>query len=112
MDDVNRKVRTGRHRHYKGRDYEVIGVARHNETGEELVVYRCLYGDFSLWVRPLEMFLESVAVDGRVLPRFAWCGDEAALPDGNGALDAPLSPVDEPGQMKEYIIDGAEPGML
>jgi len=65
-------VAPGTYRHYKGNDYEVIGVARHSETEEELVVYRCLYGDNSLWVRPLAMFLEDVVVDGRVVPRFAW----------------------------------------
>ena len=66
----------GRYRHYKGRDYQVLGVARHSETEEELVVYRCLYGDFSLWVRPLAMFTERVVIDGREVPRFAWFGEE------------------------------------
>ena len=61
----------GRYRHYKGRDYEVLGLACHSETGEELGVYRCLYGDYSLWVRPLAMFLETVTIDGREMPRFA-----------------------------------------
>ncbi len=61
----------GRYRHYKGRDYEVIGVARHSETGEHLVVYRPLYGDGGLWVRPCAMFRETVLVDGRKVPRFA-----------------------------------------
>ena len=61
----------GRYRHYKGEDYEVIGIARHSETEEELVVYRCLYGDYSLWVRPLSMFRETVNVAGEQLPRFA-----------------------------------------
>ena len=61
----------GRYRHYKGRDYEVIGTARHSETEEPLVVYRTLYGDFSLWVRPLAMWNETVEVDGRQVPRFA-----------------------------------------
>ena len=65
-------IRTGRYRHYKGNDYEVIGVARHSETEEELVVYRKLYGDGSLWVRPLAMFTEKVLVDGRQIPRFTW----------------------------------------
>jgi len=60
----------GRYRHYKGNFYEVIDVARHSETGEEMVVYRCLYGDHSLWVRPLGMFRETVTVDGRTVPRF------------------------------------------
>jgi len=64
-------IRPGRYRHYKGNDYEVIGVARHSETEEEVVVYRCLYGDGSLWVRPLAMFCETVEVAGRKVPRFA-----------------------------------------
>ena len=62
----------GRYRHYKGNFYEVIDVARHSETEEEMVVYRTLYGDHSLWVRPLGMFLENVVVDGREVPRFEW----------------------------------------
>lgn len=63
-------LQPGRYRHYKGGDYIVIGVARHSETEEELVVYRTDYGDKSLWVRPRSMFLETVNVDGRELPRF------------------------------------------
>ncbi|HET6421994.1 MAG TPA: DUF1653 domain-containing protein [Geobacteraceae bacterium] len=66
----------GRYRHYKGNYYEVIGTACHSETGEKLVVYRCLYGDGSLWVRPLDMFMESVTVDGRKVPRFVRCEKE------------------------------------
>jgi len=68
-------IRPGRYRHYKGNDYEVVGIARHSETEEELVVYRTLYGDGSLWVRPLAMFMEDVVVDGRQVPRFAWVED-------------------------------------
>lgn len=64
-------LRPGCYRHYKGQHYQVIDVAKHSETEELLVVYRCLYGDESLWVRPLEMFLESVIVDGVKMPRFA-----------------------------------------
>jgi hypothetical protein len=64
------QLRPGRYRHYKGNLYEVIGIARHSETEEEMVVYRQLYGDHSLWVRPLPMFLEQVEVNGRLLPRF------------------------------------------
>ncbi len=60
----------GRYRHYKGGEYEVIGVARHSETEEELVVYRPLYGEGRLWVRPLAMFTESVERDGARVPRF------------------------------------------
>ncbi len=69
--------RPGRYRHYKGNEYEVIGIARHSETEEELVVYRKLYGDASLWVRPLAMFLEDVAVDGVQIPRFTYLGETA-----------------------------------
>ena len=63
-------IEPGRYRHYKGNDYEVIGEARHSETEEPFVVYRALYGDRSLWIRPRSMFLETVMVDGRPLPRF------------------------------------------
>lgn len=61
----------GRYRHYKGHDYEVVAVARHSETLEPVVVYRALYGDGGLWVRPYAMFCESVVVDGRPVRRFA-----------------------------------------
>jgi len=64
-------VEPGEYRHYKGGTYQVIGVAKHSETEELLVVYRPLYGDRGLWVRPLDMFLESVIVDGRRVPRFS-----------------------------------------
>jgi len=69
-------LRLGRYRHYKGNDYQVLGVARHSETEEELVVYRCLYGDYSLWVRPLAMFIEKITVDGQEVPRFAWVAEQ------------------------------------
>lgn len=61
----------GIYRHYKGPLYEVIGPAQHSETEEPLVVYRCLYGDFGLWVRPLAMFMEIVEVQGEPVPRFS-----------------------------------------
>jgi hypothetical protein len=64
-------TRTGRFRHYKGGEYEVIGVARHSETLEPLVVYRPLYNDSGLWVRPHAMFFEEIEFEGRVQPRFA-----------------------------------------
>lgn len=63
--------RPGRYRHYKGGLYTVIGIARHSESGEWLVVYRPEYGERSLWVRPWSMFMETVVVDGRIVPRFA-----------------------------------------
>ena len=68
-------IRPGRYRHYKGNEYEVIDVARHSESEEEMVVYRKLYGDHSLWVRPLGMFAENVLVDGQTVPRFEWIGE-------------------------------------
>ncbi len=74
-EQIDRTVSPGRYRHYKGNDYEVIGIARHSETEEEMVVYRTLYGDHSLWVRPRGMFLESVTVDGQVKQRFEWLGE-------------------------------------
>ncbi|MDB5856360.1 MAG: hypothetical protein JWQ76_49 [Ramlibacter sp.] len=62
----------GRYRHYKGGEYEVVGVARHSESHEPLVVYRPLYNDTGWWVRPHAMFFEEIEVDGRLQPRFAW----------------------------------------
>jgi hypothetical protein len=64
----------GRYRHYKGGEYEVIGVARHSETHEPLVVYRPLYNETGWWVRPHAMFFESLEVDGRMQPRFSPVG--------------------------------------
>jgi len=61
----------GRYRHYKGGEYEVIGVARHSETLAPLVVYRPLYNQTGLWVRPFPMFVETITHDGRLQPRFA-----------------------------------------
>jgi len=63
-------MQKGRYRHYKGGEYEVLGEARHSETQEVLVLYRPLYADGGYWVRPKVMFLESVTVDGREVPRF------------------------------------------
>lgn len=65
----------GRYQHYKGNHYEVIGTARHSETQEELVVYRALYGEGGLWVRPLAMFTECVPREGGCIKRFEYIGD-------------------------------------
>ncbi|OGL97620.1 hypothetical protein A2318_04190 [Candidatus Uhrbacteria bacterium RIFOXYB2_FULL_45_11] len=67
-------IKLGIYRHYKGNDYEVIGEARHSETLEPMVVYRALYGDQELWVRPLTMFGEDVVLDGKSQPRFTYKG--------------------------------------
>ncbi|MBJ6751100.1 DUF1653 domain-containing protein [Geomonas anaerohicana] len=66
-------VAPGRYRHYKGNYYEVIGTARHSETDEAMVVYRPLYGEGGLWVRPEGMFLETVLVEGEPVLRFTPC---------------------------------------
>ena len=63
-------LKSGRYRHFKGGEYQVQGVARHSETGEQLVVYTPLYGEGGLWVRPLEMFTETVVHEGREQSRF------------------------------------------
>lgn len=67
-------MKAGRYRHFKGGEYQVQGVARHSETGELLVVYTPLYGEGGLWVRPLDMFQDSVLYEGREQPRFAYVG--------------------------------------
>ena len=63
-------IRPGRYRHFKGKDYEVVGIARHSETEAPVVVYRPLYGDGGLWVRPAEMWNETVQRDGKTHKRF------------------------------------------
>jgi hypothetical protein len=68
-------LRAGIYRHFKGNLYDVITVARHTETGEDMVVYRALYGDFGVWVRPLAMFTEQVERDGTPVPRFEFVRD-------------------------------------
>jgi len=65
-------IKPGLYRHYKGNNYEVIGVARHSESEEQLVVYRPCYGERALWVRPLTMFTEEVVVNGERVTRFEW----------------------------------------
>jgi hypothetical protein len=69
---TNKKLPSGLYKHYKGQSYQVMEVARHSETQEWLVVYRCLYGDNSLWVRPYDMFVETVVIDGEEKPRFEY----------------------------------------
>ena len=72
---MNEEIKSGKYRHYKGNEYEVIGVARHSETDEPMVVYRALYGDMGLWVRPAKMWNEMVRVDGKEVRRFTRIGD-------------------------------------
>jgi cyclomaltodextrinase len=67
-------LKTGLYQHYKGGQYEVIDIARHSETEEKFVLYRALYGERGLWVRPLAMFTESVNIEGVCMPRFEYIG--------------------------------------
>lgn len=66
------KLKLGKYKHYKGKRYEVIGIGRHSETLEEMVVYRALYGNHDLWVRPIRMFLEKIEVNGKKISRFKY----------------------------------------
>ncbi|MBT3398335.1 DUF1653 domain-containing protein [archaeon] len=73
------EVKLGRYEHFKGKQYEVIGVARHSETLQELVIYKSLYdseefGNNAIWARPKDSFLETVNVDGKEIPRFMFIG--------------------------------------
>ncbi|MBR2646075.1 MAG: DUF1653 domain-containing protein [Clostridia bacterium] len=68
------EIKLGKYRHFKGKEYEVIALAKHSETLEELVVYRALYGDRAVWVRPAAMWNETVEKDGKLVPRFFFLG--------------------------------------
>ena len=69
------ELKPGKYRHFKGREYELIGIAKHSETLEPMVVYRQLYGEHGLWVRPAAMWTETVDRDGYHGPRFQYIGD-------------------------------------
>jgi hypothetical protein len=71
---MEHKLKLGKYRHFKGKEYEVVGLAKHSETLEEMVVYRALYGKKQIWVRPLKVFLEKVEIDGKKVPRFKYEG--------------------------------------
>ena len=66
------EIKLGKYRHFKGNEYEVIGIAKHSETLEEMVVYKALYGDGGLWVRPISMWDEEVEFDGKTVKRFTY----------------------------------------
>jgi len=66
----------GKYRHYKGHEYELLFVARHSETLEDMVIYKALYGDGEIWARPKDMFMGNVVVDGKEMKRFEYLGDK------------------------------------
>ncbi len=68
-------IKLGKYKHFKGNEYEVIGIAKHSETLEEMVVYKALYDNGSLWTRPLSMWDETITRDGKTLKRFTYIGD-------------------------------------
>lgn len=73
--EIIMELKPGRYRHFKGNEYELLGIARHSETMEEMVVYRALYGAQGLWVRPAAMWTEQVDRDGYHGPRFIYIGE-------------------------------------
>ena len=73
---MENEIRPGRYRHFKGKEYEVLYLARHSETEEEMVVYRALYGERGVWVRPASMWNETIERDGKQYQRFTYIGDE------------------------------------
>jgi len=81
-------IAPGHYRHYKGGDYEVLGVARHSESLEPMVLYRPLYNPSGLWVRPYGMFIETVEIDGRPQPRFALVSDASPASKADRLLQA------------------------
>ena len=70
------EIKSGRYRHFKGMEYEVLFVAKHSETLEDMVVYRALYGEGAVWVRPAAMWNETVERDGKTYQRFTYIGEE------------------------------------
>ena len=73
-DDSKKRIAPGKWKHFKGNSYEVVGIAKHSETLEPMVIYRALYGNGDLWTRPVSMWLEQVTMDGRTFPRFTYEG--------------------------------------
>ena len=69
------KIKLGKYRHFKGGEYEVIALAKHSETQEEMVVYRALYGERQVWVRPASMWNERIEKDGETFSRFTYIGE-------------------------------------
>lgn len=67
-------MKLGKYQHYKGSEYQVLGIGKHSETLEEFVVYKAMYGENEIWIRPVKMFLEEVEINGAKVPRFKYIG--------------------------------------
>ena len=98
-------IRKGKYRHFKGNEYEVIDVCRHSETLQDMVVYRALYGEHGLWVRPLKMFEEMVERDGKTFRRFEYIGESNELAKGIDHISMKCLKEDED-RIKEFYLDG------
>lgn len=72
---IMNEIKLGKYRHFKGNEYEVIAIAKHSETTEDMVVYKALYGEGGLWVRPASMWNETVERDGKIFRRFEYIGE-------------------------------------
>jgi hypothetical protein len=77
-EEAVKEIQPGRYRHFKGNEYEVISIARHSETTEPMVVYRALYGDHGTWVRPADMWNETIERDGKTFKRFEKIDEETS----------------------------------
>ena len=71
---MTQEIKIGKYRHFKGKEYEILYLAKHSETGEDMVVYRALYGDYGIWVRPASMWNETVERNGQIYKRFTYIG--------------------------------------
>lgn len=69
-------LKLGKYKHFKGKEYEVLAIAKHSETLEEYVVYKALYGNYDIWIRPLKMFEETITRDNKTIKRFEYIGDD------------------------------------
>ena len=70
------EFKPGRYRHYKGNEYELLSLAKHSETLEDMVVYRAMYGEYGVWVRPASMWNEAIERDGKHMRRFTYIGEQ------------------------------------
>ncbi len=73
-------ISPGLYKHYKGNLYQVLGISRHSETLEEMIIYQALYGDYALWVRPKALFMDKVLVDATLVPRFEFIANTWSKP--------------------------------